>query len=184
MGVCSLGVQLRTDTMLRQCNLTILDRQETKSEWDEYSEYPFLEGRHIFLYIHQNHMDMCKAIRQCSLLSIPVSACLICNIQLIIPWTFCTWEIVHRSQSVYSNTPKRHLKEIGLCAQYMLIILGSIVKIIGGDIYDHLMCMRIFTLTMIKIFISAPKTTRKWLWPQLGFANHLVLILGSISYKM
>ena len=45
------------------------------------------------------------------------------------------------------------LKEIGPHAQNMLTILGSIVNIILGDLYDHLMSMRIFTLMMNKIFI-------------------------------
>ena len=41
-------------------------------------------------------------------------------------------------------------KEIGLCIQNMIIILGLISQHIylreGGIIYDHLMSMRIFTL--------------------------------------
>ena len=44
------------------------------------------------------------------------------------------------------------LKEIGLCGQYMLIILGSVIKTIGGEeIYDHLTSTRVFTLMMNKI---------------------------------
>ena len=41
--------------------------------------------------------------------------------------------------------PKRHdsLKEIGLCAQNMINILGSIVNIIRGDLYDNLVSTRI-----------------------------------------
>ena len=47
------------------------------------------------------------------------------------------------------------IKETRLCAQNMITILGSIVNIIWGlgDLYDHLMSMRIFTLKMNKIFI-------------------------------
>ena len=46
------------------------------------------------------------------------------------------------------------LQEIGICVQNMLTILGSIVNIISGDLYDHLyMSTRIFTLIMDKIFI-------------------------------
>ena len=42
------------------------------------------------------------------------------------------------------------LKEI---IYYVITILHSIVNIIEGDICDHSMSTRIFTLTMIKIFI-------------------------------
>ena len=44
-------------------------------------------------------------------------------------------------------------KEIGLCTHNMLIILGSIINIIRGDLYDHLVATRIFTLIMHEIFI-------------------------------
>ena len=55
--------------------------------------------------------------------------------------------------------PKRHMvKEIGLWVQNMITILGSIVDIIffyffGGNLYEHLMSMRIFSLRMNKIII-------------------------------
>jgi hypothetical protein len=39
----------------------------------------------------------------------------------------------------------------------MITILGSIINNIGGDLYDHLMNTRIFTLIMNKKFIQAPK---------------------------
>ena len=45
-------------------------------------------------------------------------------------------------------------KEIGLRAQNLLTILGSVVNIIGGDQYDHLMISIIFTLITNKIFIE------------------------------
>jgi hypothetical protein len=45
------------------------------------------------------------------------------------------------------------LKEIGLRAQNTLTVLGSIVNIIGEDIYDHLMSMRIFTLPINEMII-------------------------------
>ena len=45
------------------------------------------------------------------------------------------------------------LKEIGLHAQNMLSILGSMVNMIGEDLYDHLMSTRIFILIMNMIFI-------------------------------
>ena len=50
-------------------------------------------------------------------------------------------------------------KEIGLCAQNVITILSSIVNIIEGDIYDHLMSTQIFALIMNKIFSSTPNTT-------------------------
>jgi hypothetical protein len=45
------------------------------------------------------------------------------------------------------------LEDKGLRAQDTLTIIGSIVNIIGGDLYDHIMSTRIFTLVMNKIFI-------------------------------
>ena len=39
-----------------------------------------------------------------------------------------------------------HNEEIGLRAQNMITILGSIVNISGGDVCEHLMSMRIFNL--------------------------------------
>jgi hypothetical protein len=70
--------------------------------------------------------------------------------------------------------------KIGLHAQNMNTILGSIVNVIGVDLYDHLMSTRIFTLIMNKIFRGAPKIMRKGLQPHFGFANYLILI--SVSY--
>ena len=45
-------------------------------------------------------------------------------------------------------------KEIGLCAQNMTTISNSTVNIIGGNLYDHLMSTKIFTLIMNEIFMS------------------------------
>ena len=50
------------------------------------------------------------------------------------------------------------VQEIELQAKIMITILASIVKIIGGDLYDQLMSMRIFSLKMIKIYMWALKT--------------------------
>jgi hypothetical protein len=44
-----------------------------------------------------------------------------------------------------------YLKEIGLCAQNMITIVGSIVDIIGGNLYGHLICTRFFAFTMNRI---------------------------------
>ena len=53
------------------------------------------------------------------------------------------------------------LQEIALHAQNMITILVSIVNIIGGDLYDHFISMRIFALMMNKILIRALKIMRK-----------------------
>ena len=54
-----------------------------------------------------------------------------------------------------SNRYQKHVcfKEIGLRAQKMITILGSIVNIIESDLHDHFMSTRIFTLAMNEIFI-------------------------------
>ena len=49
------------------------------------------------------------------------------------------------------------------------------------DLYDHLMNTSNFTLIVNKIFICALKITRKGLYPQFGFTNHLILIACFIS---
>ena len=41
-------------------------------------------------------------------------------------------------------------KEIGLCAQNMISIPGSIVNIIGGGPSDHLISIRIMNLIMFR----------------------------------
>ena len=46
------------------------------------------------------------------------------------------------------------LEEIGLCAQNMITILDPIVNLYGGDLYEHLMSIGIFTLIMNKVFLS------------------------------
>jgi hypothetical protein len=56
------------------------------------------------------------------------------------------------------------LKEIGLHAHNMLFILVSTIDMImgrGGDLYDHLMSMTIFTLIMHKIIIWASKIMKQ-----------------------
>ena len=45
------------------------------------------------------------------------------------------------------------LKEIGICAQPMITILNSIVNMIGGELYNHLMSTRVFALTINKMFV-------------------------------
>ena len=48
-------------------------------------------------------------------------------------------------------------EKIGVCAQTRLTIQSSIVNIIGGDLYDHLMTIGLIILITSKIFIRAPK---------------------------
>ena len=70
------------------------------------------------------------------------------------------------------------LKEIGLHDQIMLTILGSVVNIIGGSLYDHLMNKRIFTfINELQIFWG------KRLWARFRFANHFAVIVYFIFYK-
>ena len=45
------------------------------------------------------------------------------------------------------------LEQIGLCAQNMIIILSSKINIIGGDLFNHVMSTRIFTLVIHNIVI-------------------------------
>ena len=45
------------------------------------------------------------------------------------------------------------LGAISLCASNMLIILGVIVNIVGGNMYDYLTSTRIFIVIMIRIYI-------------------------------
>ena len=52
-------------------------------------------------------------------------------------------------------------KEIRLCAQNMLTILDSKVKMIQGELYDLLMSTGMFSWIMTKIFTSAPKIIRQ-----------------------
>ena len=52
-----------------------------------------------------------------------------------------------------------------------------------GDLYNHSMSTIIFTLMMNKIFLWILKSTRKWLRPQFGFANHVVLIVCVLSQE-
>ena len=58
------------------------------------------------------------------------------------------------------------LKEIGLHAQNMITIVASIIDLLGGNLYDHSMSTRIFTLILNKIYVWAPKimaTTSIWI---------------------
>jgi hypothetical protein len=59
-------------------------------------------------------------------------------------------------------------KEIGLHAQNIITILGSIINIIGWKVYDHLMSTEMLNLINNKMFICAPipvlyrPTSKRW----------------------
>ena len=52
-----------------------------------------------------------------------------------------------------------------------------------GDLYDHSITQRIFTLSMNRVFIQPPIFWGRWLQAQFGFANHLTIILCFLSYE-
>ena len=78
------------------------------------------------------------------------------------------------------------LEEIGLHAQNMITILGSIVYIVGTweDMYDRFMSTTVFTLTMNKIIHMSSRC-----YEENGYdlnqvsANHLTLITCFITKK-
>ena len=71
------------------------------------------------------------------------------------PTPICEWDVVRCGSKNGYQKDIMWLEEIGLCAQNLITILGSMVNIsLGeGELYDHLMSRRIFTLIMNKIFI-------------------------------
>ena len=71
---------------------------------------------------------------------------------IVIIWTLIFEWCVVRRESKNGHQKDMCLKEIELCVQNMLTIIGSIIDMIGG-LYDHLMSKRMFTLIMNKIFI-------------------------------
>lgn len=70
-------------------------------------------------------------------------------------------------------------EEIGPHAQNLTAFLGSIVNIIRGDIYDHLLIsMRILHFTMSKIFMRKVIMASIWTcYPSC--TNHMFHILGN-----
>ena len=78
------------------------------------------------------------------------------------------------------------LKEIGMCAQNVITFLGSIVNIIEGDLYGHLMSTRVFTFIKNQMFVCALKFMRKvamaliWICEPC-FTNHVFHILGEVQ---
>ena len=53
------------------------------------------------------------------------------------------------------------LRKIGLHAHNVLTVLDSIINIIEGHLYDHLMRERIFTLSMNRKLMRAPNIMKK-----------------------
>ena len=103
-----------------------------------------------------------------------------CLIQLLILIGHLFWVVCGQ---VWLQERKRHVFKIGLLAQNMITITGSIVNINGGDPFAHLMSTGIFTLIMNNIFVWVQKIMRKWLRHQFGFANHFVLLTCLISQE-
>ena len=66
-----------------------------------------------------------------------------------------------------------YLQEIELRVQNTLTILGSIVNMIGGYLYDQLMSGRVFTLIMNKIHKSSGD------YEANGYRNELDLLISS-----
>ena len=65
----------------------------------------------------------------------------------IFEWCVLSWDL-----NMDTNETKC-LKEVGLRAQNMVTILGSIVNMIGEDLYNHLIRMRMLTLTINNLVI-------------------------------
>jgi hypothetical protein len=76
-----------------------------------------------------------------------------------------------RKEIKHTHTPTHFcLKYIGLGIHILLTILGSVLNISGGDLHDNLIRMRIFTLTVNKIFVWTPEIMEESGYKQdLGF---------------
>ena len=72
-------------------------------------------------------------------------------------------------------------KQIGLQAQVILIDSTLNGPHNLGDLYDHFMSTRFFTLIMNKRFIGTPKTMRQMATGMIWIANYLALIACFIS---
>ena len=53
-----------------------------------------------------------------------------------------------------------------------------------GNLHNHSMSTRVFTLVKNESFLPTPKISGKWSHTLFGFAKHLTLIVCSISYDM
>jgi hypothetical protein len=98
--------------------------------------------------------------------------------------TFEWYEGRYGSKSIYHEVVC--LKETGLHAQNMiLIILNSILKIMRGDLYDHLTSTNHYQFALItnKMFICNKlwKLWGKWLRPRCEHANPTD-ILGQVDF--
>ena len=74
--------------------------------------------------------------------------------------------------------------EVGLCAQKLLSILGSMLNIIDGDLYDHLMSEKWnnhFGNKFDNHMNSKNYKESGYIWPR--FVNHLTLIACIVSCK-
>jgi hypothetical protein len=69
-------------------------------------------------------------------------------------WPYSSWKFGGSKNENQKNTC---LKEDGLHAQNTITIIGSIIHIMGGDLYDHSMCTIIFILIVYKVFMWSMK---------------------------
>jgi hypothetical protein len=119
----------------------------------------------IFLWLATKilfYKDMCSSNK----MDMPKS-------NLTIMWTSIFEQDVVKCRS--HNTPKRFVFQW----DYIEIKFANHSRLYSqhdwGDIYDHSMSMAIFTSTMNKIIICAPKLWCKWLRAWFGYANHSIL---------
>ena len=70
------------------------------------------------------------------------------NLVISLNWTPIFESYVVRCGFKNTYPKDMSFQEFGLHAQIMITILSSLVNIIGEDIYDQLLSMRIFDLTM------------------------------------
>ena len=74
------------------------------------------------------------------------------SVTSLIGTTMFEWCVVRCGSE---NAYQKHMysNEIGLCAQNMMTILNSMVHVMCGDLYDHLMSTKNFLLIPNKVFI-------------------------------
>ena len=75
-------------------------------------------------------------------------------------------------------------KEVGLCAQIMIIIIDSIGNIIRGDLYDQSMSTIIFTFIINNMNLYELQFFwGNWLWAWLRFVSYDILIACFMAYE-
>ena len=76
------------------------------------------------------------------------------------------------------------LKEIGLRAQTIITVLGSVVNLLGGTYMTIERARESSLWYWIRYSYELQKLRGKWLRPWFGFSNHLVLIVCFKSSKV